>query len=782
MLVWTSALLFVLPQGPVSGGTVDAGRVAFRQACLDATTDALVLNVAAHPDDEADRTLVWLRHRLGARTVTLYTTCGQGGQNAIGREIGLALARIRVRETLAAARHTGVDVRWLGMPDFGYSKTADETHAVWGEAELVARTGTVIDDLDPDVVLTNHGPERGHGHHRATALALRRVLLDGPPSRARPLFERVFGEDTEHDWSCDPHEIDPVRGVTYARQASIGRHEHRTQGPWSPHRPLRASPDRWRLVTGEASSSATPLRDVRQCLRSVLDAPTFAAAWRDAGHDLDALRRALAAFALDRPVAEHVRAARELLPPLRAVAAALATQADQARVVRRLWRRIDALERVVVAGSGVWVETWLADARLQSDGRGVAQVIVHAADPAVVTNVLASCRGSVGVPIKDDPRGARALRIEFAGPRPPPESLQYAAAFEPEWVHVDVAFAIDGLPMNVSQQLPADRVADVEVSWGRDEVYLPIGDDAARAFTLTVRHHGAEPLEAAVELELPAGVDAEVSPRRLSLSPERAQAEVLVRLRGTGPASAARQAVRARVAGATASMGLERLEARVGDGFSVGLIAGPDDTLRRTLADLGIRYRELDAATLAAADLADDQTVVLDLRAYYHRPDLAHHRERLLRFCRQGGRVLAFYHKPGEWNARPGRPSLAPFELEVGRARASEEDAEVRFLRPEHALLNEPHPVTKRDFDGWVQERGLNFPKSWGPEWTPLLAMADTGEEIHEGALLYAQVGEGDFVYCSLALYRQLRVGHRGAARLLVNLLNAAPADATGSR
>ena len=44
-------------------------------------------------------------------------------------------------------------------------------------------------------------------------------------------------------------------------------------------------------------------------------------------------------------------------------------------------------------------------------------------------------------------------------------------------------------------------------------------------------------------------------------------------------------------------------------------------------------------------------------------------------------------------------------------------------------------------------------------------------EKPLEGALLYAKHGKGDYVYCSLALYRQLRHGHAGAARILVNLL-----------
>ena len=102
----------------------------------------------------------------------------------------------------------------------------------------------------------------------------------------------------------------------------------------------------------------------------------------------------------------------------------------------------------------------------------------------------------------------------------------------------------------------------------------------------------------------------------------------------------------------------------------------------------------------------------------------------------------------------------------------TDENAAVTFLQPGHALLRYPHELGERDFAGWVQERGLNFPKTWDAAWTPLLAMQDPGDkQPHQGALLVTQFGRGDFVYCSLALYRQLRRGHEGALRVLVNLL-----------
>ena len=131
------------------------------------------------------------------------------------------------------------------------------------------------------------------------------------------------------------------------------------------------------------------------------------------------------------------------------------------------------------------------------------------------------------------------------------------------------------------------------------------------------------------------------------------------------------------------------------------------------------------------------------------------------------------YHKPGEWNAKEGHPLLSPFALTVGNERVTEEDAAVTLLAPDHRLMSYPHKIEVSDFDGWVQERGLNFPKTWDDAWLPMLGMKDSGEEKqHQGSLLYTSYGKGDFVYCSLSLYRQLRKGNPGAVRLLVNLLS----------
>src|SRR5437667_20218 len=145
-------------------------RVALYQALLDLTNPWTVMCVAAHPDDEDGTSLIVMRRKYGAHTVSLFSTFGEGGQNAIGPELYEEMGAIRARETMAAAEIQGSEPYFLGLKDFGYSKTADEAFKFWGHEEALRRMVLEIRKLRPDVIITNHYVlNNDHGHHQATA-------------------------------------------------------------------------------------------------------------------------------------------------------------------------------------------------------------------------------------------------------------------------------------------------------------------------------------------------------------------------------------------------------------------------------------------------------------------------------------------------------------------------------------------------------------------------------------------------------------------------------------
>ena len=220
---------------------------ALHQALLDLNSPWTVMCVAAHPDDEDGSTLTILRRKYGVHTVSLFSTFGEGGQNAVGPELYEELGVIRARETMAAAEVQGSEPHFLGFRDFGFSKSAEETFRAWGEKELLRRMVLQIRLLRPDVIITNHDTTSGHGHHQATGRTILQAfdaaadpkqfpeqLAQAGPWQVQRLFVRSRGEAAAGAQvvTLDPNETDPVRGITYAQQALAGLQKHATQGPW----------------------------------------------------------------------------------------------------------------------------------------------------------------------------------------------------------------------------------------------------------------------------------------------------------------------------------------------------------------------------------------------------------------------------------------------------------------------------------------------------------------------------------------------------------------------
>src|SRR3981081_2809518 len=230
------ALLLIVPRAQTAPAQAvptegKAGRAALYQALLDLTNPWTVMCIAAHPDDEDGTSLIVMRRKYGAHTVSLFSTFGEGGQNAIGPELYEELGAIRARETIAAAEIQGSEPHFLGLKDFGYSKSADEAFRFWGHEEALRRMVMEIRKLRPDVIITNHSvTNNDHGHHQATARLeveafdaaadpnkFPEQLKDGVTTwQVQRLFVRARGSATQNAdaqiVTIDPNEKDPVRG------------------------------------------------------------------------------------------------------------------------------------------------------------------------------------------------------------------------------------------------------------------------------------------------------------------------------------------------------------------------------------------------------------------------------------------------------------------------------------------------------------------------------------------------------------------------------------------
>jgi len=214
-----------------------------------------------------------------------------------------------------------------------------------------------------------------------------------------------------------------------------------------------------------------------------------------------------------------------------------------------------------------------------------------------------------------------------------------------------------------------------------------------------------------------------------------------------------------------AALKTRKIDVKLAPGLRIGYVMGTGDLVPEAIEGLGITPHLLTAAELASGDLSAWNVIVIGIRAYSARPELAAAQPRLDEFVRQGGTLIVQYQS-GNFPA--------PFPLSMGRMaeRVVDETAPVKLLDPANAILNWPNAITSADFDGWVEERGHSFLDSWDASYTPLTETADPGQLPQRGGLLVAHLGKGTYVYEAFALYRQLPELVPGSYRLLANLLS----------
>jgi LmbE family N-acetylglucosaminyl deacetylase len=212
------------------------------------------------------------------------------------------------------------------------------------------------------------------------------------------------------------------------------------------------------------------------------------------------------------------------------------------------------------------------------------------------------------------------------------------------------------------------------------------------------------------------------------------------------------------------------VDVKVPHDLKIGYIMGAGDDIPTVLKQAGMDVTLIPAEKLASEALNGYGTIVLGIRAYDTQKDVVANNKKLLDFVAAGGTLIVQYNTSvGDFN----NGHFTPFSAELSRARVSVEEAPVDILAPEDGVFHYPNEITARDFDGWVQERGLYFMDKWDEHFKPLLSCHDPGEDAQKGGLLRAQYGKGTYIYTGYSFFRQLPAGVPGAVRLYVNLLSA---------
>ena len=223
---------------------------------------ASFMNTGAHPDDETSPMLAALGLRDGMRLSHACSTRGEGGQNALGLEVGKELGTVRTREMERAAAVLHMTQYWLSETqedtifDFGFSKSGKETLGIWGKNRTMERFVLILRRERPDIICPTFLDIPGqHGHHRAmTEAAFEAVKLAADPKafpqqgldvwQVKKLYLPAWsgaGDAYDDDVPPPPQTTqvdatgaDPVLGADYAQIGQWSRAFHQTQqmGRW----------------------------------------------------------------------------------------------------------------------------------------------------------------------------------------------------------------------------------------------------------------------------------------------------------------------------------------------------------------------------------------------------------------------------------------------------------------------------------------------------------------------------------------------------------------------
>jgi LmbE family N-acetylglucosaminyl deacetylase len=780
-----------------------------------------VLYIAAHPDDENTNLMALWSNGSLYDAAYLSVTRGDGGQNLLGPELGERLGVIRTEELLDARRIDHATQFFTRAIDFGFSKTADETLHIWDHDKILADVVWVIRNFRPDVIVTRFSPEdqKTHGHHTASAILAQEAFSAAADPNRFPeqlAFVKPW-QATRLVWNTSPFFFtnrnlpfdptgltfleaggyNPLLGKAYTEIAAASLSMHKSQGVGSPPRrgarkeyfkPLQGQPMTSSLFEGidtswsRVANSESVAAQIHQIISKFNPADPAASV-----PELLKLRQAMNGIQDDSWIAEKKADLDKIIAACLGlhVEASTATEAFVPGQTAAI--KLEAINR-----SNVPVT--LQEVRFPNTGD------TNKIDTALPSNELVTKDLSCGIP--DD-----------------------APYSQPYWLRKPRAlgtFAVDdqkliGLPEN-PPALPVEIILQVngqELQYLVDTRYRTVDPVAGEirgrvvisppAFVNVVNNVFVFPtnqpksvsvrvtaasgaVKGGVKLAVPDGW--EVSPSSVPVDLKAANAEMAATFNVKPPNQSGEGTLQAIVSIDGRDYSLERVrisyphigvqtlmppaEAKLvradikKKGERIGYIPGAGDDVPESLRQIGYSVKMLSEPEITAKNLAQFSAVVLGIRAYNTQDRISNWLPELFAYVKNGGVAVAQYNTLADLKTN----ELGPYPLEISRDRVTDENAQLRVLAPNNPVMNAPNKITPKDFDGWVQERGLYFPNKWDTGWTPILSCNDPNEKPLDGGLLVAKSGKGFFVYTSYSWFRQLPAGVPGAYRLFANMLS----------
>ena len=781
-----------------------------------------VMYLAAHPDDENTRLIGYLSKGMLLNTSYLSVTRGDGGQNLIGEEIQEELGVIRTQELLQARRVDGSEQFFTRGIDFGYSKSADETLKIWGEDEVLSDVVWVIRNFRPDVIITRFPADEraGHGHHTSSAILAAKAFDLAADPKAYPeqlkdthtwqpkrlllntgrWWNKEIDENSDGVVTVDVGEYNALLGQSYNELSALSRSMHKSQGFGN---------------TGTRGEQLEFLEYVKgdKAQDDLLD-----------GIDIS-WNRVKGGKAIQEKVTEindnfNMSNPSEIVPQLLELHKLIGSLEDE------FWKQKKQKEvkKIIKSCLGLYLEVKTSD-YYATGGTSVEldfEMINRSDIPVKVENI-----NMLGIENRLHFAGAvleKNIKVEHNHRLLLPDEMPVS---QPYWLREKGSLGMFkvankkmiGMPENVPFYdtyffldiggVKINYFVPIIYKWNdpvKGELYRPFAfipkvavnieegivifpSDDAKEINVTVKA-GKNDVNGVLKIDLPKGWKS--VPEQVQINLDKKYAEQKVMLKIFPPKGKSTAILRAHIEmdGKKYSKGIKTIQydhiptqtifAETASklvkldiekkGKLIGYVKGAGDVVPENLELIGYDVIMLADDEITLDNLKKYDAVIMGIRAYNTNERIGFYQKELLAYAHQGGNLIVQYNT----RHRLKIENLAPYSLKLSRDRVTQEDAEVTFLAPKHAVLNTPNKITKADFDGWVQERGLYFPGEWGSEFTPILSWYDEGEEKKpkKGSLLIAKYGKGNYIYTGISFFRELPAGVAGAFRLFANIIS----------
>lgn len=793
------------------------------QSLKKLNTVGSVLYVAAHPDDENTRLLAYLANEKKLRTGYLSLTRGDGGQNLIGKEQGELLGLIRTQELLAARRTDGAEQFFTRANDFGYSKNPEETFTFWNKDSILSDVVLCIRKFKPDVIICRFPTtgEGGHGHHTASALlALEAFDAAADPTKfpeqlkhtqvwkSKRILWNTFNFGSTNTTAPDQLKIDVgvfnnLLGKGYGEIASESRSMHKSQGFGSARQRGNVL-EYFKLLKGDSAK------------KDLLDG--INTKW-DRLRGTESLQRSL-----EECIKNYdIQAPEKSLVGLVSIYKQL-QNLDEKNEHVNYWKqqKLKEAQTLLMACSGLWVEAFAADySAIPGQEINYTVQVVNRNKTEVTLNKIVFINQNDTVP---------ALRLKqnelytFKRKEKIADQTPYS---NPYWLNEkhetglytvknrdligkpenDPAFNIGfditmlDLNMRINQALVYKYTDPVKGEIYRPFELLPpvtvtipekvfvFSDGIPKTILLTVKAN-IPAFKGTLNLKVSEGWTVTVANPSLQLNTKGQ--ETVIEAIVTGDKNAKQGKLEAYVISESqihhksikrveydhipyqfilsdAEAGLVNIDLKKGENH-IAYIPGAGDEVATCLKQIGYQVTILNDELLTNEDLSKYSSIVMGIRAYNTNDRLQIHYTKLMDYVAKGGNLIVQYNT----NSRVGplQAKMGPYPFSISRDRVTNEKSEVRFVNDKHPALNYPNAIQQKDFEGWVQERGIYFAEDIDKKYETVLSLNDPKEKSNEGSLIIGKYGKGNFVYTGLVFFRELPAGVPGAYRLFVNLLS----------